>query len=606
MTPDISPSQKRWQVAPAIPDKLLRETSSINPIIAQILYNRGIATFEEMRTFMESRYAGQDDPFLMASMETAVDRILEALDSEELVVVYGDFDADGVTSTVLLLEALWGLGFSKRKVRPYIPHRVDEGYGLNKEALTQLKLDGASLVITVDCGIRSVAEVQHGVSEGLDIIITDHHSIGPELPNAALAIINPKREDCAYPEKMLAGVGIAYKLAQALHSKRPNPLSAFNPKSLLDLVAIGTVADVAPLLGENRQLVKDGLDLMNTDLRPGLVALAAAAKLNTPSISAMNIGFTLGPRINAAGRIGPAVDMAAVRYHNKRNLDGPAPQKDGYAYLAARLLFSRIHPLATEYAQELNTLNSQRQRMTETLNKRAEELVLDSLAEGQTLEDLNVLFAADHGFEPGIVGLVAGRLKEQYYRPAIILEMGEEESVGSCRSIPELHITHILDQLSDILERYGGHAMAAGLTIRNENLPEFKERIQTLIDAEIGQLELTPTIPIDALIDIEQVDAALYTLLQKLEPTGAANPSPTFMSKRVEVQSSRAVGKTKDHLQVTFLIDSTRILKSIGFGLGFWDGVLPDFVDIVYSIDQNTWNNKTTLQLQIKDIKPAF
>ncbi len=602
MTPDLSENAKRWQFAPAMPADLLQKTSSLHPIIAQILYNRGISTFDEMRSFLDSRYLGADDPFMMAGMQSAVERILQALDNEELVVVYGDFDADGVTSTVLLLEAFWGLGFSKRSVRPYIPHRIDEGYGLNKEALTKLKQDGADLVITVDCGIRSVAEVQHGADLGLDIIITDHHSIGPELPLAATAIINPKREDCPYPEKMLAGVGIGYKLACALHTQRP---TNFDVRSLLDLVAIGTVADIAPLLTENRQLVMDGLNVMNTNLRPGLMALTAAAKLNTPAFLASHIGFTIGPRINAAGRIGPAVDMAAVRYHQKQNKGGTPPQKDGYAYLAARLLFSRSHAQAIEYAAELNELNRTRQRLTEALNRRAEELIFAENPD-QNIGELSVLFAADHNFEPGIVGLVAGRLKEKYYRPAIILEMGEEESVGSCRSIPELNITRVLDQLSDILVRYGGHAAAAGLTIRNEHLDSFKERITAIIDAELEGMELTPTIPVDAVIDIEQVDAALYALLQKLEPTGCANPTPVFMSKRVEVQSSRAVGKKGDHLQVTFLVNESRILKSIGFGLGHWHGNLPNFVDVVYSIDENTWNNVTTLQLQIKDIKPAF
>ncbi|MEM9776036.1 MAG: single-stranded-DNA-specific exonuclease RecJ [Chloroflexota bacterium] len=600
MTPDISNTSKRWQVAPAVPQKILNEAASIHPTLVQVLYNRGIGTAQEMRAFMGSRYMGYDDPFLLAGMEAAVDRILLALDKQETVVIYGDFDADGVTSTVLMLEALWGAGFSKSKVRPYIPHRVDEGYGLNKEALTKLQQEGAKLVITVDCGIRSVAEVSHGVSEGLDIIITDHHSIGPELPLAALAIINPKREDCAYPEKMLAGVGIAYKLAQAIHSKRP---TGYDVHQLLDLVAIGTVADVAPLLGENRQLVKDGLNQMNLTLRPGLSALAAVSKLNAATILASHIGFTIGPRINAAGRIGPEIDMAAVRYHNAQNKTGNPPQKDGYAYLAARLLFSRNHALAVEYANELQALNSQRQRMTEALNNRAEKLILE---DGKPPSEVNVLFAADSSFEPGIVGLVAGRLKEKYYRPAIILEMGEDESVGSCRSIPELHITHVLDQLSDILVRYGGHAAAAGLTIRNENLPEFKERITAIIDNEIGELELIPTIPIDAVLDIEQVDAALYGLLQQLEPTGCANPSPVFMSQRVEVQNSRAVGKGGDHLQVTFLVNENRSLKSIGFGLGYWHENLPNFVNIVYTIDENTWNNRTNLQLQLKDIKPAF
>lgn len=600
MTPNISNSSKKWEVAPAVPTQILSEATSIHPALVQILYNRGISNAQDMRAFMGSRYMGEDDPFLLADMEVAANRILRALEHDETVVIYGDFDADGVTSTVLMLEALWGLGFSKRKVRPYIPHRVDEGYGLNKEALTKLRQEGAHLVITVDCGIRSVAEVAHGVGEGLDMIITDHHSIGPELPLAATAIINPKREDCAYPEKMLAGVGIAYKLAQAIHTKKPNN---YDVRQLLDLVAIGTVADVAPLLGENRQLVKDGLAHINSDLRPGLTALTAVAKLNTPAISATHIGFTIGPRINAAGRIGPEVDMAAVRYHNAQNKAGSPPQKDGYAYIAARLLFSRNHALAAEYAQELQALNSQRQRMTEALNNRAEQLILE---DGKKPDEVNVLFAADSGFEPGIVGLVAGRLKEKYYRPAIILEMGEDETVGSCRSIPELHITHVLDQLSDILVRYGGHAAAAGLTIQNKNLAEFKKRITAIIDSEIGDLELIPTITIDTVLDIEQVDAALYELLQQLEPTGCANPSPVFMSQRVEVQSSRAVGKSGDHLQVTFLVNETRILKSIGFGLGYWHENMPNFVDIVYTIGENTWNNHTTLQLQLKDIKPAF
>ncbi|MEM8861744.1 MAG: DHH family phosphoesterase, partial [Chloroflexota bacterium] len=431
MTPDISNTSKGWQVAPPVPPTILSEAASIHPTLVQILYNRGIANAQEMRAFMDSRYFGKDDPFLLADMDKAVDRVLHALDSDESIVVYGDFDADGVTSTVLMLEALWGLGFSKGKVRPYIPHRVDEGYGLNKEALSKLYEQGAKLVITVDCGIRSVAEVEHGKNEGLDIIITDHHRIGPQLPNAAHAIVNPKREDCAYPEKMLAGVGIAYKFAQALHQQRPNN---FDLDQLLDLVAIGTVADVAPLLGENRQLVKDGLSQMNTELRPGLLALATVAKLNRTAINASHIGFTIGPRINAAGRIGPDTDMAIVRYYNKQNKGGEAPQKDGYAYIGARMLFSRNHALAVEYAHELHSLNSQRQRMTEALHNRAEQLIHE---DGKNLEDVNVLIAADPSFEPGIVGLVAGRLKEKYYRPAIIMEMGEDETVGSCRSIPE-------------------------------------------------------------------------------------------------------------------------------------------------------------------------
>ncbi|MCK5924005.1 MAG: DHH family phosphoesterase, partial [Methylococcales bacterium] len=347
------------------------------------------------------------------------------------------------TSTVLLTQALRGLGVSRKKAQPYIPDRIKEGYGLNCEALTKIKEEiGAALVITVDCGIRSVAEVEHANAIGLDLIITDHHGLGEVLP-PALAIINPKCPESEYPEEMLAGVGIAFKLAQALKQAMPDQAN-FHDDDLLDLVAIGTVADLAPLKNENRKLVIDGLRVMNdkSRLRPGIWALAKQAGVKG-AITAETIGFSLGPRINAAGRL-------------------------THAYDAAKLLAVNNELQARQYARSLDDLNKKRQQLTRDLGRYAEQ-VIDLEA--------SVFVVADEKFVPGVVGLVASRLAERYYRPAIVIEKGETHGHGSCRSIPEVHITEALDQVSDLLVRYGGHAQAAGLTIANENLPAFTERI---------------------------------------------------------------------------------------------------------------------------------
>ena len=532
-----------------------------------------------MFSFLEGQYLKTVDPFELSDMDVAVDRILQSLDQNENIVVYGDFDADGVTSTVLLTEALRGLGFERQQVRPYIPSRVDEGYGLNIDALTKIKEEySAHLVITVDCGIRSIQEVEHANRIGLDMIVTDHHSIGAEIP-PALAVINPKRADCTYPEEMLAGVGIAYKLACALHAKRPNQ---FDTTSLLDLVAIGTVADVAPLVGENRRLVIDGLEVINRFKRPGVAALAAVAGVQKGQIRAETIGFALGPRINAAGRIGPELDQSG---------------RPARAYMAAKLLATDNVYVANAQAEALNQLNRDRQRITNQLNERAESLIDD-------IDGAKLLFAADEGFVAGVIGLVAGKLKERYYRPSIVLEVGETESHGSCRSIPELNITEALDEAADLLVRYGGHAAAAGLTIENEKIPQFQQAITNIISQKLGDVELIPTVTIDAEIDIVDVDWALYDTLQQLEPTGCANATPIFLSRGVEVIFHRAVGQNQSHLQLEIAQSVDKSIKCIAFGLGHWGHNMPPFIDIVYTIGRNDWKGRKSLQLQIQDIKP--
>lgn len=532
----------------------------------QILYNRQLTDEAHIQAFLEGRYLESDDPFLLPDMEAAVSRIDQAIKNDERVAVYGDFDADGVTSTVLLVETLRGLGLSRDRAQPYIPDRVDEGYGLNSDALKMLRREkDVDLVISVDCGIRAVREVAQARELGLDMIVTDHHSLGRQVPEA-VAVINPKRPDSAYPEQMLAGVGIAFKLAQALRRAMPQR-AQFDEAALLDLVALGTVADLAPLRGENRRLVIGGLDVINTCHRPGIAALANVARLKPGSITAEHIGFGLGPRINAAGRL-------------------------AHAYDAARLLASNNLLMANRYAQELNALNQQRRSLTRQLSMQAEALVEDGAP---------ILIAAHPDFVSGIVGLVASRLAEKYYRPAIVMEMGDEESRGSCRSIPEFHITEALDEVSDILEKHGGHAQAAGFTIRNENLDTFQERLTEVAAQRLDGLDLKPTLEVDAALSMQAIDWALLENLQRLEPTGQANATPIFASRNVQVYSHRAVGDGS-HLKLD-VGDGRVKFGAIAFRQGAWAGSLPPRVDLAYTLGINEWNGRKDIQLVVQDIK---
>jgi single-stranded-DNA-specific exonuclease len=521
-----------------------------------------------IQAFLEGRYLESDDPFLLPDMDKAVARIEQAIEREEQIVVYGDFDADGVTATVLLVEALRGLGLSRAQAQPYIPDRVDEGYGLNTDSLTKIREKGADLVISVDCGIRSVHEVRAASDIGLDMIVTDHHSLGRELPEA-LAVINPKRPDSKYPEGMLAGVGIAYKLAQALKEAMPQR-AAYELEDLLDLVALGTVADLAPLRGENRRLVIAGLQVLNTCRRPGVAALANITGLKPGSITAENIGFGLGPRINAAGRL-------------------------AHAYDAARLLACNNMMDAHQYARTLNALNQQRRTLTRRLSLQAEEMVQP---------DDPILIAGHRDFVSGVVGLVASRLAEKHYRPAIVMEQGEGESRGSCRSIPEFHITDALDEVSELLERHGGHAQAAGFTVRNENLSAFKEQLTDVAAQKLDGMELKPTLDVDAELPLRDVDWALHGLLAQLEPTGQENATPVFVSHGVQVFNHRAVGEGGAHLQLE-VADGTHGVRGIAFRQGEWATCLPRRIDLVYTIGVNEWKGNKNLQLVVQDIRPA-
>jgi single-stranded-DNA-specific exonuclease len=545
----------------------------IHPVLAQILYNRGFTDPAEARTFLAGA-TPFGSPFKMRGVAQAVSRIRRAIKKQELIYVYGDFDADGVTSTVLLVSVLKALGAN---VKPYIPHRIDEGYGLNDAALVALAHKGAKVVITVDCGIRSLHEVEVGTRAGLDMIVTDHHSVGPEVPTAA-AVINPKQPGCQYGEDMLAGVGVTFKLAEALlivsaqQDRREPPLKS---EELLDLVAIGTVADLVPLdRPENRALVTRGLAQLRHARRPGLRALMEVAGLPPDRADAMSIGFTIGPRINAAGRLESAM-------------------------LAYELLSTEDITAATALANQLQTLNIKRQQLTREMQEYAR-----TLAGLDTGVNVPLIFAVDPAFQQGIVGLVAGRLTEEFYRPSIVIHRGEEESHGSCRSIAEFNITEALDQCADLLIRHGGHAQAAGFAIHNENLPTFKDQIMQIAAASLQGKDLQPSLSVDAEVPLRQADMLLYEMLRQLEPCGNAMAAPVLCTRGLRVVEAQRVGKEKEHLRLR-LSDGTEMKDAIAFRFGSIADDLPPYVDIAYQLDASEWNGAVRLSLRVQDIRKA-
>lgn len=569
----VRPRGKRWVIYPAATEDYLKAHADLPPTVVQVLYNRGLTAPAEIAAFLKLDGAGTpDDLFRLAGLERAVDRIRAAIRAREPIAIYGDYDVDGVTATALLVQALAAFGAN---VRPYIPHRVDEGYGLNVEALQALKNDGVGLVITVDCGVRSLDEAAYAKRIGLDLIISDHHMPGDIAP-AAYAVINPKQPDCPYPFKELAGVGLAFKIAQgllAVNARSAEPPVPLREEDLLDLVALGTVADLAPLLDENRSLVARGLARLKTTTRPGLRALIAISRITTIDTTA--IGFGLGPRLNAAGRLDHALN----------------------AYTA---LVTANAAEADRLAWDLDARNKERQLLTKDLFDKARNLVIE---QGK---DAPLLMVAAPEFKSGVVGLVASRLTEEFYRPSIVIERGPVESRGSCRSIPEFHITRALDQCADLFVRHGGHAAAAGFTIETARLAELRDRVLAIAGRELDVAELEPTLPIDAVLPLHKLKPDLFAALQRLEPHGYANPQPVFASKKVTVVEIRTVGADGSHLKLR-VSDGNVTLDAIAFRQGAWAQHLArgDKLDVAYTFEENEWMGEKRFQLNVKDIKLA-
>ena len=572
---------KHWNISPRISPEADSALSAFPPLLRQVLFNRGFADDPSARAYLRGEPNSNTDPFQMTDMRQAIERIRFAMMNNEPIAIYGDYDVDGVTATALLVELLRKLGAN---VRGYIPNRFEEGYGLNNNALDELKADGVKLVITVDCGIRSPSEALHAKTLGLDLIISDHHHPDDENLPSALAVINPKRHGDAYPDKDLAGVGIAYKIAEALLSDDKTPttdqgsLSVVNGQilnSLLDLVALGTVADLAPLVGENRVLVKKGLRQMRQTTRQGLFSLAAVSEVILPKVNAGHIGFMLGPRLNAAGRLKEAL-------------------------AAFELLTTTDVFKAGELAQQLDMQNRERQRITRDMQTRAEEMVISEDP------DAYLFFAAHEDFNSGVVGLAASRLTEKFYRPAIVASKGEEETRGSCRSIPEFHITDALDQCADLLVRHGGHAAAAGFTVKNENLPALVARLKAIAAEKLSGTELKPTVTADAEVSLSEMRPDVYEKgLKYLEPTGYGNREASFVARNVKVKNSRIVGSDGKHIKMSLEDEKGITHDAIGFKLGEWHKSMPARVDLLFTYEPNEYNGRVTYQLNLKDLKPA-
>ncbi len=559
---------KRWVIQPPITPQADEALAKFPPILKQILFNRGMGTDAEARAFLKAEPSSNTDPFQLIGMQATVDRIQHALEQDEPIAVYGDYDVDGVTATALLVEALQGFGAD---VRRYIPNQFDEGYELNPEALDHLKADGVKLVITVDCGIRSPDEALHARTIGLDLIVSDHHHPdGLNLP-PAFAVINPKQHGDPYPDKDLAGVGIAYKIAEALTSVRQST-DNFQLNDLLDLVALGTVADLAPLVGENRVLVRKGLRQIRETKRQGLFSLAGVADMKIDKVTAGSIGFRLGPRLNASGRLESAL-------------------------ASFELLTTTDFMRAGQLAQQLDVQNKQRQSITRSMQQQAEEIAMSDDPEAF------LLFAAHEEFNSGVVGLAASRLTETYYRPAVVAAKGPEETRGSCRSIPEFHITDALDLCKDLLVRHGGHAAAAGFTVKNENLTEFVTRLKSIAKEQLEGKDLRQTLSADMEVSLVELNFEVLKHLEYLEPTGYGNPDAIFVSRNVKVKSSRTVGAEAKHLKLTLEDDHGAVFDSIGFRLGHLRDNLPARVDVMYHFEANEWNGKRSLQLNLKDVK---
>ena len=555
----------RWNLLPPAPDNHLDRSSGFPPLLAQLLYNRGVREPSQLEPFLTADKRLCADPSLLPDMNLAVARIYRALLSGENIAIYGDFDADGITATALLVKGLSSLG---GRVTPYIPHRLTEGYGLKTAALENLRNRGVSLVVTVDCGITALAEVKRAKRAKLDIVITDHHTPLSEIP-PAVAIVNPKRADSSYPFSELTGAGVATKLLQAVFESLGKREQV---EETLDLVALGTVADMAPLWGENRYWVKQGLKLINTNPRLGIREIITQAGLTMGSLDAESISWVIAPRLNAAGRL-------------------------AHAMTSYRLLMTDSPTEARGLAIWLEQKNEERQKLTSKAVTKARAQVL---AEGIS----PLLIASDRDYPVGIAGLVAGKLAEEFYRPSVVIRTGEFSSSGSCRSIPEFNIILALHQCRSLLSQFGGHSQAAGFTLPTKNLARFKQHLGELATTHLAGVDLRPQLDIDAEARLPELTGNTFNIIQQLAPFGRGNPAPVFLTRGAEVVDCQTMGGNGEHLRLKLRQDGV-IWDGVGFRMGGYRAEISSHLDIVYSVEIDRWRGEERLRLNISDFAPA-
>lgn len=557
-------ARKVWRTLPPPPPGFA-ESLSLPPLHAGLLYNRGLTHSDDVEAFLSADSRLATDPLALPDMDKAVARLERALERGETVAVFGDFDVDGVSATAILVLALEDLGLT---VAPYLPDRTDEGHGLNSEAVGVLRAQGSTLMITADCGSNSAMEIELGSSLGMDTVVTDHHTIQESVADA-VAVINPRRWGSDVPESGLTGAGLAYKLAEALYSSLGRDL----PEDLIGLAALGTVADVGPLQQENRYIVTKGLDVLSRTRRPGIQALISRSRQARGPLSAETLSFWLIPRLNAAGRLGDP----------KLSLD---------------LLTTDSPSTAERIADELNELNAKRRVLSDEALAQADEQVR------RLGDEMPPVLLVEHtDWIPGILGLIAGRLSEEYYRPAVAVARNGDVCRASARSIPEFDIVAALEANEDMLLRFGGHPMAAGFSASRENLPKLGRKLLGLAAEQLSLTELSPSIDIDAEVGPAGVVGSNFRFIQSLAPFGAANPEPTFLGRGVRVTSARTVGSDNAHLKMR--------LSSAG---AEWDAIAfrqshdlapGDTVDIVYNVGVDDWGGTAKVQLNIVDLQVA-
>ncbi len=540
-------SGKAWEVKTPLDSRSLFE---------RLGDHRDISTDKDLQFY---------SPWLLKDMDKAVERIKKAIDAEERIMVFGDYDVDGVTGSSILYLGMKDLG---AKVSVRLPHREKDGYGLNTKVLDECKKLGVSLVITTDCGISNVKEVAYGNEQGLEIIITDHHSIPPEIP-AAYCILNPHQEGCEYPEKHICGAVVAFKLLQALQEKLGTS-DQTTSNQYLDMAALATVADCMPLRGENRLIVKKGLLQFEQTQHRGLRTLMDSYDLKGKPLNSYHLGFNIAPCINAAGR-----------------LEDPL--------IAFKMMIGD-----TEKALELRGINEERQLIVLSALEEATALV-----EEKYIDDPILIFWAED-WPPGIVGLLAGRLTERFHKPSICLTHHEDKYVGSCRSIPEINIVEALQRHEDLFMNYGGHAQAAGLSIKGDKLEELRKRLIKDIGAWVKENPITPKIYVDTEITADEVTLNSIHELSQLEPFGMGNPKPKLLLKNLKVNETRVVGKEQNHLQV-FLNDGKRQHKAIAFNIAEHSEEILKMktIDVVCQLNKNEFRGNTSADMIIQDIKPS-
>jgi single-stranded-DNA-specific exonuclease len=559
-------SGRRWRLRGRFPDGNLAD-APYEPLVRHLLWHRGILSADAAGMFMGASDPGHD-PALLPDIGAAIQRLRKALAEGELVAVFGDFDVDGVTATAILAECLRDLGAN---VRTFIPNRFTDGYGLSTEAVEKIAANGAHLIICVDCGTSSLQEISRARELGVDVIVLDHHIVPPELP-PTVALINPKRPDASYPEPELSSGGLAFRVMEVLYRDMGRD---WDPDRYLDLAALSTVCDMAPLRGENRWLVREGLRALSRTQRPGIRALLEAASCDPERVSAETIGYAIGPRLNAAGRLADAG-------------------------LALDLLLERDEARARELALELSCLNQQRREQTGRSLALARSL-LEAEDPGAPL-----IFVGHADIPSGIVGIVAGNLLEQFNRPAVVYQAGDEFSRGSCRSIPEFDITGALRTCKELLVKFGGHRAAAGLTARNENVAAVKEALTRVAEEQLQGIDLHPVIDIDAAIPLERVGPRLLRPLKDMAPFGVANPDPVFLSRRVSILDSRLVGNDGAHLKLKLRAGKVT-WPAIAFGLaGGAEQQIEagQLLDVVYTFSaDNGWDG--AMELRVLDFAPS-